>query len=157
MEISEGEIYEGGVSPSGDDGPIRRWIVISPFGKTHAHSIDNPLDTHCLPLGAAIKGITDGKLKRIDTQIDHPILQLQRIKETLGIRDTHLGIHGKSLDRMLELLEQAVNSGANYAPYVAGEIFRLVNKVFYTTDEVEAMRQRIEQLLAQWHPPVLTQ
>ena len=44
MEFSEGQIYTGNISMSGGNhGPTRSWIVVSPFNKTHIHSIDEPL------------------------------------------------------------------------------------------------------------------
>ena len=122
MQLEEGQIYEGGISISGGDGPFRRWLVVSPFGKTHIHTIDDPLELHCWPVTLVESGIESGRLRYVGKSPDHPAIEVQRIKEKLGIRDAHLGISEHCLERLLAALCAAVESGADYAPYLAGEI-----------------------------------
>jgi hypothetical protein len=122
MQLEEGQIYEGGISISGGDGPFRHWLVVSPFGKTHLHTIDDPLDLHCWPVTLVESGIESGRLRYVGKAPDHPAIEVQRIKEKLGIRDAHLGISEHCLERLLAALRAAVESGAEYARYLAGEI-----------------------------------
>lgn len=122
MQLEEGQIYEGGISLSGDDGPFRRWLVVAPFGKTHIHSVDDPLDLRCWPVTLIEWGIESGRLNYAGKIPDHPALEVQRIKERLGVRDAHLSLSERSLERMLDALREAVEEGADCAPYLAGEI-----------------------------------
>lgn len=122
MQLEEGQVYEGGISLSGDDGPFRRWLVVAPFGKTHIHSVDDPLDLHCWPVTLVEWGIESGRLSYAGKIPDHPALEVQRIKERLGVRDVHLSISEKSLERLLDALREAVEADADCAPYLAGEI-----------------------------------
>lgn len=126
MQLQEGQIYAGTLSISGGDGPFRRWIVVAPFGKTHIHSIDDPLDLHCWPASLIEPGIESGRLRYVDTVADHPALRVQRLKETLGVRDTHLSIDERQLERLLDALRATVNAGQDTAPYLAGEILGAV-------------------------------
>jgi len=148
MKLEEGQIYEGDVSLSGELGPHRVWIVVAPFGRTHLHSIDDPLDLHCLTLDAAHRSVANGTLQLIDTNPEHPVLALQREKERRGIQDTHLGLSGKSLHTMSQLLHDAVEAGESYAPYAAGEILAQVNPELCDPTELEGMRGNIESALA---------
>jgi len=126
MQLQEGQIYAGTLSISGGDGPFRRWIVVAPFGKTHIHSIDDPLDLHCWPASLVEPGVESGRLQYVDTAADHPALRVQRLKETLGVRDAHLSIDDRQLERLLDALRAAVNAGHDTAPYLAGEILGAV-------------------------------
>ncbi|MDT8283368.1 MAG: hypothetical protein RQ982_11265, partial [Gammaproteobacteria bacterium] len=127
MKFTEGQIFKGNITMSGgNDGPTRSWIVVSPFNKTHIHSIDDPLDLRCWPLYSAQKGIEGGYLELIEIDLDHPVMQLQRAKEKFDLNDVHLGLQGESLGKMFQLLEQAVANDLSYAPYAAGEILAFI-------------------------------
>lgn len=148
MQIAESQVYEGEVSAMGGDGPTMHWIVVSPFGKTHAHSIDDPQDLHCMPLGILQKCIDDQRLAHTDTLPSHPVIQLQRAKEARGLRDTHMGLHGEQLDVMLRFLKTSVAEGAEYAPYLAGEISALLATTELSVQEVASVREQIGAILA---------
>ena len=122
MQIEEGQVYEGGISLSGGDGPHRRWLVVSPFGKAHIHSVDDPLDLHCWPASLVQSGIESGRLWYVDKLPDHPAIHVQRLKEQLGVRDAHLSLSEQALERLLEALRMSIVAGEAYAPYLAGEI-----------------------------------
>ncbi|MFW2373678.1 MAG: hypothetical protein ACN4GM_11205 [Gammaproteobacteria bacterium] len=148
MNFTEGQIFKGDISLSGGNGgPTRSWIVVSPFNKLHIHSIDDPLELHCWPVFSAQKGIEGGYLKLIETNIDHPVMQLQRDKEKRGIPDAHMGLHGESLDKMFQLLEQAVADGLPYAPYAAGEILALIDREDFSEKEVKEMKNMVNKHL----------
>lgn len=147
MKLEEGQIYRGGVSVSGEAGPEREWIIVAPFGKTHAHSIDNPLELHCLPVAAVLKGVENGMLRLVGEDGDHPVLRLQRAKETQGVRDAHLGLYGARMDKMLALLDDAVKSGRDYAPYAAGEVMALINPAMYRYEDMTRIIQRVHDLV----------
>ena len=148
MQLEEGQLYAGGVSLTGDDGPYHDWIVVSPFGRMHLHSIDDPLLLHCLPLNAAHRSLAAGGMRLVGSDPDHPVLQLQREKERRGIQDSHLGLHGEDLQGMLELLEEAVAARSPYAAYAAGEIRGLINTELCSAHEVERALARVEAALA---------
>lgn len=122
MKLEEGQVYEGTISISGGEGPFRRWIVVAPFGKTHIHCVDDPLDLHCWPAPLIQYGIESGRMRYVDHQPEHPAIRVQRIKETLGVRDAHMSVSETSLERMLGALRSALMGGEDYAPYLAGEI-----------------------------------
>lgn len=122
MQLEEGQVYEGGISLSGGEGPFRRWLVVAPFGKTHLHSVDDPLDLHCWPATLVEWGIESGRLSYVGKISNHPALEVQRIKERLGVRDVHLSISEQSLNRLLDALREAIETGAGCAAYLAGEI-----------------------------------
>lgn len=150
MELQEGQVFEGAISISGGVGPLRRWIVVAPSGKTHIHSIDNPVELHCWPLHAALTGLENGNLKRIGYEPDHPVLRLQRAKEALGITDAHMGLNQASLDKMIDLLERAAMVGETYTPYAAGEIIALMPRTLYSEEEALAIERRVHDILAAW-------
>jgi len=150
MELKEGQIYEGHVSLSGAEGPMRRWIVVAPFNKTHIHSIDNPIELHCWPTSVIHQGIRTGRLKLLDTDPGHPVVRLQRAKEAFGIKDTHLGLRGESLNKMLGLLGVAVAMGEDYAPYIAGEILALIKSAPHTRARLESVKTQVYQHLQEW-------
>jgi hypothetical protein len=148
MNFIEGQIYRGNITMSGgNDGPTRSWIVVSPFDKTHIHSIDDPLELHCWPLFSAQKGIEGGCLELIETDPDHPVMQLQREKEKLDINDVHLGLHGESLDKMFQLLEQAAAKGLSYAPYAAGEILAFIGSANHSKEQIQKIKSMVDQYL----------
>lgn len=122
MHFEEGQLYEGAISISGGDGPFRRWIVVSPFGKTHIHSIDEPLEMRCWPAALVESGIESGRLRYAGTDPEHPAVRVQRIKEKLGVRDAHLSLSKSCLDRLIEALRDVAADGSELAPYLAGEI-----------------------------------
>jgi hypothetical protein len=144
MDFSEGQIFKGNISMSGgDDGPTRSWIVVSPFNKTHIHSIDDPLDLHCWPLFSAQKGLEGGFLKLIKTDIRHPVVQLQRAKEKFNVSDVHLGLKGQSLVNMFKLLEHAVETCQPYAKHAAGEILAFMESANHSRQEVTDIKKRV--------------
>ena len=145
MEIVEGQVFEGTVTALGGEGPPMRWIVINPHGKMHAHSIADPLDLHCMPLGILQHCVTVGRLKLVGSQADHPVVRLQHAKVAHGLRDTHLGLQGDTLEKMLGLLESAVADRQDFAPFLAGEIFALTSKSQYSPAQMAAIRQRVER------------
>lgn len=122
MHLDEGQLYEGTISISGGDGPFRRWIVVSPFGKTHIHSIDEPLEMRCWPAALVESGIESGRLRYVGRDPEHPAVQVQRIKERLDIPDAHLSLSKQCLDRLIGALRDAVEEDSELAPYIAGEI-----------------------------------
>ncbi len=148
MKFKEGQILKGNITLSGgSDGPTMRWIVVSPFDKTHIHSIDDPLDLHCWPLFSAQEGIEGGYLELVETDTNHPVVQLQREKEKLGIHDAHMGLQGESLDNMFQLLEQAVANGLSYAPYAAGEILAFTDRVDHSEEQAEDIKNLVNKHL----------
>lgn len=150
--LSEGQIYEGGISISGESGPYRRWIVIAPFGRLHAHSIDDPFDLHCLPLYPLTKGLENGRLRYVENELDHPMVQLQRVKEAFQVRDTHMGIAGCNVEKMMAILEDAVAQNQAYAPYAAAEILTLLSDSLCTPEEEQTIRERVYSLLPEAKP-----
>jgi len=147
MRISEGQIFEGAVTALGAEGPNMRWLVISPQGKIHAHSLGDPLDLHCMPIGILEQSLAQGKLSYVETHIDHPIIRLQRAKQEFGITDTHLGLHGKRLQKMLQLLEYSVENNFDYVPHLAGEILSLVARESLPKDELGNLHAKVSSLL----------
>lgn len=141
--IKEGQIYEGSISISGDQDISRTWIVVSPFGKTHIHSIDDPLDLHCWPAPLIEEGLRKGLISLVGEEPEHPMVRLQREKETLQIQDTHLGLDDERVNRMLDLLQNATERGADTAPYVAGEILSSLDRSNFSEED----RNEIEFLV----------
>lgn len=147
MELEEGQIYEGTLSISGGDGPFRRWLVVSPFGKTHIHCIDDPLDLHCWPASLVEPGIESGRLRYVGKDPEHPGIRVQRLKEALGVRDVHLSINDRQLDRLLGALRSAVAAEADYAPYLAGEILSAVARSALLLERQEAIAASVHDIL----------
>lgn len=147
MELEEGQIYEGTLSISGGDGPHRRWLVVSPFGKTHIHCVDDPLDLHCWPASLIEPGIESGRLRYVGMDPAHPGIRVQRLKETLGIRDVHLSINEGQLERLLTALRSAVAAEADYAPYLAGEILSVVARSALLLDRQEGIATTVHCIL----------
>lgn len=147
MQLEEGQIYEGGISISGGDGPFRRWLVVSPFGKTHIHSIDDPLELHCWPVTLVESGIESGRLRYVGEALDHPAIAVQRVKEKLGVRDTHLSISQQSLERLLDALRTATDAGAEHALYLAGEILSAVSRSALLMNQREQLTATVYAVL----------
>lgn len=145
--VSEGQIYEGAVSISGETGPYHRWMVIAPFGRMHALSIDDPFDLHCLPLHPLHQGLENGRLRYVESESDHPMLQLQRVKELYQVRDTHLGLAGDNIDKMLAILEDSIANQQDYAAYAAAEILTLLSESLCTPEEEQRIRGRVYELV----------
>jgi len=155
MNFREGQIFKGNITLSGrNDGPTRSWIVVSPFNKTHIHSIDDPLDLHCWPLFSAQKGVDDGSFKLIETDVDHPVIQLQRAKENFDIHDVHMGLHGDALSKMLKLLEQSVTNDCSYAVYLAGEILAFINSANHSVMQAEKIKKLVNQYILNYEESV---
>ena len=147
MRVSEGQIYEGALTALGAEGPNMRWLVISPQGKIHAHSLGDPLQLHCMPIGILEQCLAQGTLSYVETQLDHPIIRLQRAKQEFGISDAHLGLHGKQLQKMLQLLEYSVENAFDYVPHLAGEILSLVVRESISGDELRDLHAKVSSLL----------
>lgn len=158
MRFREGEIYEGGISITGGEGPRRRWIVVAPFGKHYLQSVDTPGDIRCRPLHAATRGLAEGRLALVGFEPEHPVLLLQRLKEHHQINDTHLGLRGENLRKMLHLLDRAAHVGEAYAPFIAGEILSLHNEIPNPSrwewrvgpDSDKAIAERVTGLMEVW-------
>ena len=157
MKLEEGQIYEGNLSISGGDGPFRRWLVVSPFGKTHIHCIDDPLDLHCWPASLVPPALADGRLRYVGSEPDHPGVHVQRLKEALGIRDAHLSIDGRQLERLLDALRTAVSDTAALAPYLAGEILSAAARSALLLDRQAAITATVHAILAGQELPALRQ
>lgn len=147
MELEEGQIYEGTLSISGGDGPFRRWLVVSPFGKTHIHSVDDPLDLHCWPASLVEPGIESGRLSYVGREPDHPAIRVQRLKERLGVRDVHLSIDERQLHRLLDALRAAVADEADYAAYLAGEILSALARSALLLDRQDGIADTVYSIL----------
>jgi hypothetical protein len=147
MTIEEAQILAGEVAAYGGIGPQQRWIVAAPFGKTHVRSIDDPTELQVMPLSIARTALADGRLRLLGRQPDHPAVRLQRIKENNKIHDTHMGLYGDNLARMLKLLRDAVAAGEDYAPYAAGEILAMLRAAQYRFDDTQQVRQEVDDLV----------
>jgi hypothetical protein len=146
-EIREGQVWEGEVAALGGVGPSMRWLVISPHGKLHAHSLENPLDLHCMPLGIMQQAVSAGRLTLVAEEPEHPIIRLQREKEARGLVDTHMGLAGEPLEQMLGLLEQALLEKAEYAQHLAGEILALSAISSEEIAALDRVREQVRELL----------
>lgn len=147
MELQEGQIYKGGISLMGDEGPYRSWLVVAPFGNLHIHSIDDPLDLHCWPAIAAEKGLANNRLKLVGAQPDHPVISLQRLKERHDIRDIDLGLSNENLDKMLRLLEQLLDDSSALAAYAAGEVMAMLRRSAFSVEHIASVEQQITSRL----------
>lgn len=150
MNLQEGQVFEGRLSLTGAEGPMRRWLIVAPFGKTHIHSIDNPLETHCWPARAISEGLAAERVKLVDFCPDHPMIRLQRAKEAYGIRDTALGLPRDRLEKMLKLVKQLVDKDREVALYAAGEIIELLQRTALPKAEVKAVERYVGRLLKQF-------
>jgi hypothetical protein len=149
MDFKEGQIYRGDITLSGEgEGKTRDWIIISPFNKIHMHSINNPLKLHCWPLFAAQKGLDAGRLELIETDLQHPVVHLQREKEKLGIPDIHMGLYGEPLEQMINLLGEATRKNKPFAPYMAGEILAFIDRALHSKKEVKSIKKLVKEHVA---------
>lgn len=147
LRFAEGMIFEGEVGAFGWPSALTRWITVAPFNKPELRSISDPLDLHAMPVVIASRAIALGQLIHIMTDSRHPLLELQRAKETLRIHDTHLGIVGNNLQQMLGLLETAVHYSTGYADYAAGEILAMLQRTALGASEFPQIVQRVNDLV----------
>jgi hypothetical protein len=148
MNLLEGEIYEGELSLMGDEGPLRRWLVVAPFGKLHIHSIDDPLELHCWPATTIELGLDSGRARLVGFEPDHPIIRLQRLKEEHGIKDAELGLLNGNLAKMLALLQQVREQDNELAPYAAGELYALLPRTPISEEQLASIRNQVAGLLS---------
>jgi hypothetical protein len=128
MDFEEGQIYEGRVSLMGEEGPLRNWLVVAPFGKLHIHSIDDPLDLHCWPAATLKMGSESERVRLVGNDAGHPVIRLQRLKEEMGIQDSDLGLSNENLHKMLRLLHRLLDEQSELGPYAAGEVLALMRR-----------------------------
>lgn len=147
MDLQEGQVYEGSVSLMGEEGPLRHWLVIAPFGRLHIHSIDDPLELHCWPAATLELGLAGGRVRQVDSQPDHPVIRLQRLKEEMEIRDSDLGLSNENLHRMLQLLHRLFDEHSELAPYAAGEVFALMRRSPIPSSHVKSIERHIISML----------
>lgn len=147
MKLEEAQILAGEVASFGGPGPMQRWIIVAPFGKAYALSIDDPAEPHIMPLCVARDALVEGRLKIIGRDERHPALRLQRAKEMLNVRDTHMGLYGDNLAKMLELLREAVASGQDYTAYAAGEIHAMLEGARYRFRDLDAVYAELDAIL----------
>lgn len=149
-DIEEGQIYEGEISISGSIGPMRHWIVVAPFGKLRIHSIDNPIELHSWPLSLIHQHDAEGWLKLVRTDSNHPVVRLQRVKEVMGIADSHLGLSDESLKKMLTIIKQGALYGEDYIPYAVGEVLAFMELDGHSSASYHPVRQQLEKYMEQW-------
>lgn len=154
MDFEEGQIYEGSVSLMGEDGPLRHWLVIAPFGRLHIHSIDDPLELHCWPAATLEMGMTGGRVSLVGSQPDHPVIRLQRLKESMDIRDSDLGLSNENLHRMLRLLHRLLDERSELAPYAAGEVFALMRRSPIPSSHVKSIERHVLSMLKNYWPEI---
>lgn len=155
MNLQEGQIYEGRVSLTGGEGPLHRWLVVAPFGKTHVHSIDDPLDTHCWPAFAISEGLAERRVSLVGDDPEHPMIRLQRAKEAWDIRDAALGLPRDKLEKMFALMKQALMEDAEVALYAAGEIIELMQRTPLPGAQAKAIERYIARVLKSIPPATL--
>jgi hypothetical protein len=147
MSLLEGQIYEGEVSLMGDAGPLRRWLVVAPFGKIHIHSIDDPLDLHCWPAATMELGLASGRVRLVGHDAGHPVIRLQRLKEHYGIEDADLSLLNGNLAKMLALLRQLCEQDRELAVYAAGEVYALLPRTPLPDEQAESIKSEVAGLL----------
>lgn len=156
LPFEEGMIFEGEIGAFGLPSELTRWITVAPFDKSELHSISDPYELHCMPVVIASRAISDGQLTYVATDPCHPVVRLQRVKEFLDVRDTHLGAAGGNIEKMLDLLDEAVRLGENYAPYAAGEILAMLKKTPAGFSDTHGVAQRVSGLMKDFNNEVLT-
>jgi hypothetical protein len=147
MNLLEGEIYEGEMSLMGEEGPLRRWLVVAPFGKLHIHSIDDPLELHCWPATTIELGLESGRVRLVGFEPDHPVIRLQRLKEENGIRDAELGLLNGNLAKMLALLQQLRDQNDELTPYAAGELYALLPRTPMSEAQLDSIKSQVAGVL----------
>ena len=80
------------------------------------------------------------------------MLQLQRVKELHQVRDTHLGLAGDNIDKMLAILEDSIENQHEYAAYAAAEILTLLSESLCTPQEEQRVRSRVYELVPEAQP-----
>lgn len=83
----------------------------------------------------------------MEPQPDHPIIRLQRVKETSGLVDIHKGLQGRLLKQALQLLDKSAAERADYTPYLAAEIIALVKETLYRKADVKAVYRRVSDAI----------
>lgn len=147
MKLKEAQILVGEVASFGGPGPMQRWIIVAPFGKAYALSIDDPSEPHIMPLCVARDALVEGRLQIVGRDENHPALRLQRAKELLNVRDTHMGLYGNNLAQMLQLLRDALAGGKDYAAYAAGEIQAMLRGARYRFRNLDAVQEELDAIL----------
>ncbi len=79
--------------------------------------------------------------------LDHPAIAVQRVKEKLGVRDTHLSISQQSLERLLDALRTATDAGEEHALYLAGEILSAVSRSAILINQREQLTATVYAVL----------
>lgn len=157
MDLEEGQIYEGRVSLMGEEGPLRHWLVIAPFGKLHIHSVDDPLELHCWPAATLQLGDAAQRVRLVDKDTDHPVIRLQRRKEAMEIRDSDLGLSNDNLHKMLRLLHQLFDERSELAPYAAGEVFALMRRSPIPPPHIKSIERHIINMLRDYTAAALSE
>jgi hypothetical protein len=147
MQMTEGQIFEGAVTALGGDGPTMQWIVVSPHHKSHAHSLGDPLELHCMPLGILQQHLVHGRLRFLKTDPQHPVIRLQREKERRGLEDVHMGLQGAQLEQMLRFLEEAAAAEADYVRHLAGEILALSRAAPHSEAALARIQRQVTDIL----------
>lgn len=150
MKLEEAQILAGEVASFGGPGPMQRWIIVAPFGKAYALSIDDPSEPHIMPLCVARDALVEGRLKIVGRDEHHPALRLQRAKEQMNVRDTHMGLYGDNLAKMLQLLRDALASGKDYAAYAAGEIQAMLRGARYRYRNLDVVQEELQAILGNY-------
>lgn len=150
MNLKEGQIYEGNVSLMGEEGPRHKWLVVAPFGKTHIHSIDDPLELHCWPAMTLLRGLETNRVELVGHNPNHPVIQLQQRKEAMAIKDSDLGLSNSNLHKMLTLLQQLFDESSELALYAAGEVFALMRRTPIPDAHAKSIERHIHHLLKKY-------
>lgn len=154
MSLMEGQIFEGEVGSFGHEAPRQRWIVVSSFGKLGLHAISDPLEHHFMSLTVAKSAVDHGTLVYAATEMDHPVIKLQRAKEARQIRDTHMSVSKTAFDQMMTLLEDVIVDRRDYAPYLAGEILAMLERARYRYTDTAPLVARVNMLVGMGSLPV---
>jgi hypothetical protein len=79
------------------------------------------------------------------------MVKLQREKEAMQIRDTHLGLNNDTVNRMLDLLQTAAEQDADTAPYVAGEILSSLERSNFSEEDRSEIEFLVNEQLGRLH------
>lgn len=154
MSLTEGQIFEGEIGSFGHEAPRQQWIVVSSFGKLGLHAISDPLDHHFMSPTVARMAIAGGKLIYSATNLDHPVVKLQREKEARQIRDTHMSVSKTAFGQVMALLEDAVADRRDYAPYLAGEFLAMLERARHRYSDTAPLVARVNMLVGMGSLPV---
>ena len=94
-------------------------------------------------------GLAADRVRLIDFCPDHPMIRLQRTKETLGIRDTALGLPRHNLEKMFTLMKQMRLVDCEVSLYAAGEIIELIQRTPLPKAQTKAIKRYICKFLTQ--------